>query len=219
MIGLQVRRRSTKAGGHAPPIFIATSRANGLTLNTPAGTQVGDLLVAFCLRDSTSGAWGPPASDGWNATTERTFSAQGAAVFWKIAGAGDVGGSSKTFTSGGGAVDVLLATWRGLTGVALAGFRNGPDEGFGSTTSHVVDATTLSPSGPNLQINWWGSRFTSGVWGQPAGFTEQIDGSAGGNFSEDLSWKWAAAGGAVGTTTTTSSIGTAAAGFVLAFTG
>jgi len=105
-------------GGGGPIAYKATSSANitlpnTVTINFPAGTKNGDLVIAFAANDSQSSISGWTAPSGWTqAATNGTLYGTGLTIFYRFYTSAM--GSSVTFTGigsdtilrGGGVLNV-----------------------------------------------------------------------------------------------------------------
>ena len=135
------------AGNDPAPSLIATSQAahpkdgsSSLTINKPAGTQQGDVMVAFLCADSGSvSTWTSPA--GWTEVAD-----QGArpclCVSYKVAGASE--GASYAFSHSNDTNDQAVAG-------AIATYRYG---GYAAIGSSVSGANPLTPTGPSTSFSY-----------------------------------------------------------------
>lgn len=132
------------AGAASPPTFIASASGVGsaqtLTINTPTGTQDGDLMIAVMsgnIRSADKAFWSGPA--GWTEAFDPGEIATATAIYYKIAASE---GASHTFTTNANA---------GISGHILT-YRNakfGLVGAFGTTTTGdpVCPSITLPVSG------------------------------------------------------------------------
>lgn len=133
--------RRKVAGGLA---LVAVSQATPVTsttlsINTPAGTVDGDLMVAITVGANSSGAWSGPG--GWTERTEAAGTFPRFAMYTKVAASE---GSSHSFTQ---------SVSQQVNGVILT-FRRATYDTHASATTNTptVTLTSVSPSAAALLI-------------------------------------------------------------------
>lgn len=152
---------------------VATTATAGLTIDQPAGTSAGDLLVACLALDGTSVS-GTGVPDGWTrlATTNGTGQSNPRVYgYYKVAGASEPGSYhwdySKSVTSAGG-----IARYVGASGpeteVSIA-------SGVSAKTATLPGITTTAPGGMLLGCMGLNSGANSIMITAPAGMSEVWD--------------------------------------------
>jgi hypothetical protein len=180
----------------------AYSSSTSFTCTKPAGTQTGDVLVAF----QTVGTFAPPPSSPsgggtvWQALGSRTGTEWGGTkVWWKVAGPSEPAQYSFAVSSSGFdsvAAIVAIADSDGSTPL-LSSTENGADTSVG--------CPSVSPSTDQGVTIRWAAALVAGSssgWTPPSGHTEQVD-RTGFGASAGLATRARTAAGAVGTATYT----------------
>lgn len=180
------------------------------TITVPSGVQVDDLIVFLIGKGNNTGTINTPA--GWNvAATQENSTLSEVTLFWKIATASEVAGSTITVTFSSAtsqiAVYALLA-FRGVDLVSpVVSVAGGVD---GSTvTTHPVDASVISPTGDAVAAFFSFFTGNSGTFNAtpPSGFTEGAESATGTTTTgAEASYKLVSAGSLGSLSSTTANI-------------
>ncbi|MER5420320.1 hypothetical protein [Streptosporangium roseum] len=185
---------------------MATQRSVSSTQSTtasfacskPAGVMAGDILVAFQLSVSGSGAaMAAPTGGGW-ALLGQFVGDDYTKVWWKVAGASEP--AAYTFKQQSGAAGIVAvaaiadAPAVAPTFAALAG-------GFDVTTLTCPSVTPAAA--PGVTLRWAAAQpfpgHTGGTWAGPSGTTEQVDRRIGDQASACLTSRARTSSSATGT--------------------
>jgi hypothetical protein len=172
--------------------FIASSSGDGstlgvITINTPTGTQEGDLLVAFGYAASDGSLWSVDGG-GWTITNASNSTAPRLTAFYFT----HVSAASYTFRQN--------REGAGL-GITLMSFRGGSVDVFSSPTAsadpQVIPSVTATTNG-SLQLVTAGGNSNHPV-STPSGFTQIYLNTTGAQPDWGVYYKQSISAGATGT--------------------
>jgi len=170
-----------------------SSSSTTISINVPAGTVAGDVMVAFLLSASGSGTWTTPA--GWTVGA----SGVGRGIFYRIAGHNEP--ASYTFTASnnnlnqGYIVTYENAIWGGISAAS-------------ATATPTVAPSVTTTSTNSMVVAFYSTTNSLVTFTTPTSYTaldSDSDSTAG---SSALFYRVYAAAGATGTATSTPSSGT-----------
>jgi large repetitive protein len=175
------------------PVVVGSGSGGGATnavVNVPAGTQVGDLLVAGAGSD-VLGTITPPA--GWTQWGINGASGLRVVTYYRIVAGGDP--TSYTWSMSGANVAAGMISLRSATtvGTTSSSFGAGPVTTFG------MGARTLAANGISIPF---ACLRAPGTWAITTGWTVQWQ-RATGNVTCGMGTKFLAGGGTTGTATAT----------------
>jgi hypothetical protein len=176
------------------------SRVTSVTINKPAGTLSGDVLIAALTMDAAGvETITPPA--GW--TLVRTVNGgSGLAIYWKAAGGSEPASYVFGFNPGNTDITGAIGAYSGVDNATPVDVENG------NTSPGATSHTTLSVSTAtaNTRLVALFGDDASSSWTAPAGMTARVNSNGGAlNSSLSISDAAQAATGATGTRTATSS--------------
>ncbi|MEV6036044.1 hypothetical protein AB0L65_33155 [Nonomuraea sp. NPDC052116] len=158
---------------------VASASASGasITCNKPAGTSVGDLLIAFQSADSGTFAnmTTPTGGATWALLTQQQWSAgePGTNVWWKFAGGSEPASYGFAQASGADGVVAIAAVFGTATTTPVFA------SSASSVTTTSIPTPSVTPTGSDdLELRWAASKGFGGVtftWTPPATYTEQVD--------------------------------------------
>ncbi len=139
---------------------IGTSASGPTTLvqNIPAGTQVGDVLLAYVVTQAATPGTTPV---GWTLSRTATNTIQSSTLYWKVAASGDVGGTV-SFAS----VSQPVAEVRDYRGVYTAGVSPIDASALcvqSSSASCTVPALAATQSNAEVEVGFWDYNPTTTV--------------------------------------------------------
>jgi hypothetical protein len=180
----------------------SVNTATSLSLNKPAGTAQGDLLVATVSHQGGSLRSVTPPS-GWTAVPNTDFSNSTNVrihAYYRLAGASEP--SSYTFTLTGGSGQAMTGGILDITGANTGTPINASGgQSNGSATSKSVPAPSITTTVNNALLIYAGAAQVSATWGPPGLMTTQWQGSTSGsyNVSNESAIQALASSGATGT--------------------
>ena len=122
-----IKTDSTLAGAYTGAVYKASSDA-GIRSSTsqgsspfiPSSVTTGDILVSVCVSNNVAPQSSSGVPTGWTRLREQLASNMSYNICWKVADAGDVGGSSVLFTWGDAATNrqySIMHLYEGATSV------------------------------------------------------------------------------------------------------
>jgi MSHA biogenesis protein MshQ len=176
-----------------------------LTISTPPGTEVGDVMIAsIAIRPNS--AVTPPS--GWN-LVRRTENPGGSpnslVVYWRLATASEPDGHSWVLGSSTGSAGGILA-FRGVDAFAPIDVENG--QATPDSLSHATPSVETTVA--DTMVVTAHAYASGGTWTPPAGMTEGFDvrsqaAFGGGGITICGNWSRQAAAGATGARTAVAS--------------
>lgn len=185
----------------APAFGAAGTVLAGATSGTaavpvPSGVTSGQIVFVFLYLEANRTVTAPSGFTllgGANAAASNHWSY----VFWKRATASDSGTYSFTFTS----------TFREAVAIRVTGALDTGDpvdvfsKAARSTSGTVTPAVSVTTTGVDRLLLWFGSDFSTGSWTPPSGFTERVDASSEISAASKVQTAAGASGSITGTST------------------
>lgn len=158
--------------GVASPTYIASAgtrtTSSTVTVNKPAGTQEGDLMVAFIMAASAGVT--PSYPSGWAEAVLDTTGNNSGAVAYKVAGASEP--STYDFTVGGSfGRNVQIVTIRNASNLTVGSYNE--------ATSSTVTAPSITAVGNGILLGWFGIEGTPTLTTAPSSMTQAVQTTGG----------------------------------------
>jgi len=144
----------------------------GLTINVPAGTTAGDVMVAAIAVRPYTIAITPPA--GWtslNRVDQAAGNSNSQEIFYRVATAGEPASYTWTFSGAIGGAAGGIASYSGVDAAAPIDVYGGNATPYG--TSHT--ASSITTTADNAMVISTHSFSSAESWTPPSGMTEEVD--------------------------------------------
>lgn len=136
--------------------FVGQNSANATSVTLPGGINVGDVIIIFAYRSTTTA---PTLPAGYTSIASQSANGNSFRVGYKFAVGGDTSG---TWTN---ATFVMAVVYRGVAAIGSAGSTTNASA---STTTITGIATFRNPAGNSWVVSWAGSLQTTSM-STPAG--------------------------------------------------
>ncbi|MGH8689262.1 MAG: LamG-like jellyroll fold domain-containing protein, partial [Burkholderiales bacterium] len=157
-------------------LFALRPAPNDLTINKPAGTISGDVMLAFITVRDSSVQITPPA--GWSsqaAVVQNAGASSRQQLFYKVAGGAEPANYTWTFDSAHQGAAGAIATYSGVdttTPIDAYGGNTTPQGADSNLQHRALAVTTLTA---NTEVVTAHTFSSSATWTPPAGMTERVD--------------------------------------------
>ncbi len=155
--------------GSAGTVLSGASSATA-AVPVPSGVATNDIIFVFLYLEANRTVTVPSGFTLLGGANQATTN-QWTYVFWKRATGADSGTYSFTFTSTYRVAVALRVTGAVTTGSPIDAFSKNGETTSGASTPPV----SLTTTGADRLLLWFGSDFSLGSWTPPSGFTERVD--------------------------------------------
>lgn len=194
----------------------AYANTTRLAARVPASVMAGDALLLLVTGNRTDTTLGVPA--GWVLLRRVTDGTLQSAVWWKVAGTGDAGGSVPVTATAVTKVSAQVLAYSGTAAAPVQAFGVAVEPG--SSATHRTPPVTVTGTG-SWVLSYWADKTQAGTgWSTPAALVRRVQtpGSGGGRITSVSadSGTVVAPGTAAGLTATSTAASTMAAMWTIA---